>query len=332
MKPVASLSLDLDNAWSYMKTRGDARWETFPSYLDVVVPRILGELGRRGLTITVFVVGQDAAIEANGPALEAVAAAGHEIGNHSFRHEPWLHRYSETELDDELARAEAAIGEATGRHPVGFRGPGYSLSRATLRVLVRRGYEYDASTLPTYIGPLARALYFRRSRLDSEQRRERALLFGTMRDGLRPVRPYWWRTEPRELLEIPVTTMPVVKAPIHVSYLLTLASISPRLARTYFRAALAACRRTGIGPSLLLHPLDFLGPEDAPELAFFPAMGLPAATKIRELHHYLAAFEDSFAVGPVAAHARVVRNRPGLQRRAPDFVEDDEPGGVRAAA
>ena len=40
-KPLASLSLDLDNKWSYMKTHGDAGWEAFPSYLDIVVPRVL---------------------------------------------------------------------------------------------------------------------------------------------------------------------------------------------------------------------------------------------------------------------------------------------------
>ena len=38
-KPICSLSLDLDNQWSYMKTHGDPGWEDFPSYLDIVVPR-----------------------------------------------------------------------------------------------------------------------------------------------------------------------------------------------------------------------------------------------------------------------------------------------------
>ena len=38
-RPIASLSLDLDNKWSYMKTHGDQGWEAFPSYLDAVVPR-----------------------------------------------------------------------------------------------------------------------------------------------------------------------------------------------------------------------------------------------------------------------------------------------------
>ena len=93
-KPVAALSFDLDNQWSYMKTHGDAGWEDFPSYLDLVVPRVLDFLKARRQTITFFVVGQDAALEKNGRALRAISAAGHEIGNHSFRHEPWLHCYS----------------------------------------------------------------------------------------------------------------------------------------------------------------------------------------------------------------------------------------------
>ena len=37
-RPVASISLDLDNQWSYMKTHGDPGWESFPSYLDAFVP------------------------------------------------------------------------------------------------------------------------------------------------------------------------------------------------------------------------------------------------------------------------------------------------------
>ena len=50
LKPVASLSLDLDNKWSYMKTHGDSGWDTYPSYLDVVVPRVLAFLKERDLT------------------------------------------------------------------------------------------------------------------------------------------------------------------------------------------------------------------------------------------------------------------------------------------
>lgn len=44
--------------------------------------------------------------EVNQPAIASLAAAGHEIGNHSFRHQPWLHRYRVAEIHEELARAD----------------------------------------------------------------------------------------------------------------------------------------------------------------------------------------------------------------------------------
>jgi len=280
MKPLASLSLDLDNQWSYMKTHGDRGWESFPTYLPLVIPRVLDFLAARDLTISFFVVGQDAALEPNRAPLRSLADAGHEIGNHSFHHQPWLHLYSEAEIEAELAHAEEVIEAATGRRPIGFRGPGFSLSAATLRVLARRGYRYDASTFPTFLGPLARAYYFMTARMSPEERRKRAALFGTLREGLRPNHPYRWAFDEGEMIEIPVTTLPLLRAPIHVSYLLYLSLFSRRLALWYFKLALQSCVLTGTQPSLLLHPLDFLGGDDTADLGFFPAMQVPGAVKV----------------------------------------------------
>ncbi len=314
-RPLASLSLDLDNQWTYMRTHGDAGWESYPSYLDLVVPRVLELLDRRQLRITFFLVGQDAALERNRDALASIAAAGHEVGNHSFRHEQWLHLYTEAELDGELARAEEAIAAATGARPEGFRGPGFSLSPDTLRVLARRGYRYDASTLPTYLGPLARAYYFRTARLTAEEREQRRLLFGTLRDGLRPVKPYRWRLGEATLLELPVTTMPIFKVPFHLSYLLYLGHVSHAAAKLYFRQALLLCRATGTEPSLLLHPLDFLGGDDCDALAFFPAMRLPGEVKVRRAIELLDIYRKWFTVVPMGEHAAALERRGGLALR-----------------
>lgn len=323
MKPAASLSLDLDNEWSYLKTHGDEAWATYPSYLDLVVPRVLEILAARGWTITFFVVGQDAAREENHAALTALAAAGHEIGNHSFRHEPWLHLYSEDELDDELARAEAAITTATGVHPRGFRGPGFSVSPTVLEVLARRGYRYDASTLPTYLGPLARAYYFRTARLDRDQQRERQILFGTFRDGLRPIKPYRWQLADTTLTELPVTTMPLFKVPIHLSYVLYLALYAPRLARLYFRTALLLCRLARVEPSILLHPLDFLGGDDVESLAFFPAMSRPGAWKVAQIQACFDLLQKSFDILPMGQHVERLEQKGPLPLRTPRFRQPD---------
>ncbi|MCB0189968.1 MAG: polysaccharide deacetylase family protein, partial [Caldilineaceae bacterium] len=244
-KPIASLSLDLDNKWSYLKTHGDAAWQSLPSYFPLLLPRVLGFLAERDLTITFFVVGQDAALQGHHELLRAIAEAGHEIGNHSFHHEPWLHLYSEEQINCELAQTEEYLIGATGQKPIGFRGPGYSCSEATLRVLAQRGYRYDASTLPTFIGPLARLYYFMNARLSAEEKAERSKLFGTLADGLRPLRPYQWIipgvVTSKPLVELPVTTMPGLRAPIHMSYLIYLSALAPQLALSYFRTALTLC-------------------------------------------------------------------------------------------
>jgi len=304
--PIASLSLDLDNQWSYLKTHGDAGWETFPSYLDIVVPRALQLLARQNLQITFFVVGQDAALEKNYDSLRMIAAAGHEIGNHSFSHEPWLYLYDEQRTQAEIALAEEAITRVTGQRPAGFRGPGFTSSEEVLRVLEQRCYLYDASTLPTFLGPLARLYYLLHSNLSGEARRYRQRLFGSFRDGLRPLKPYYWHSN---ILEIPVTTMPFFRTPIHMSYLLYMSAFSRGLALAYFHAALRLCRWAGVSPSLLLHPLDFLGADDDIGLRFFPGMQLQAEYKMKQVNEALNLFRQYFQVVTLKDHAQIVRKQ-----------------------
>ena len=311
-KPLASLSLDLDNKWSYMKTHGDTGWESLPSYLDIVVPSVLQIFKEENLTITFFIVGLDAAQPASQPVLKSIADAGHEIGNHSYQHEPWLHLYTQQELEQEFTQAETAIHQATGQAPKGFRGPGFSFSPAVLELLARRGYEYDASTFPTFLGPLARMYYFAKSSLSSEQSSQRKALFGSAKDGFRPLKPYRWQTPAGPLTEIPVTTMPLARVPIHLSYVLYLATYSRGLALLYWNTALTLCRLTNTQPSLLLHPLDFLGNEDCPELAFFPAMQSPAAPKLDVARAVLRAFARHFQVVPMCQHAATLTSAPPM--------------------
>jgi hypothetical protein len=307
----------MDNLWSYMKIHGDPEWESRPSYLDALVPRMLETFGEHGLTATVFVVGADAARDDGARAVAAIAAAGHEVANHSYEHEPWLHRYARADLEKDLAMTEDAIEAAGAPRPTGFRGPGYSLSPDLVELLAERGYRYDASTLPTWIGPLARAYYFRSAKLTAQQRGERQMLFGQASEGLRPVHPYRWRLrDGGSLLELPVTTMPLARVPMHVSYLLQLHQVSPAVAKAYFRAGLAACRLRGVGPSLLLHPLDFLDGKDAARLEFFPGMALPATTKVEVVRWAVAEMQKHFTVVGTGEHAArlvgagVVRTKP----------------------
>lgn len=315
-----SLSLDLDNKWSYLRTYGSDAWRQFPTYLDLVVPRILSFFADRNIKITFFIVGQDAALDKNREVIATLPAAGHEIGNHSFKHEPWLHSYSEEDFDCDLAMAEEAIQEATGVQVKGFRGPGYSITETTLRVLKKRGYRYDATAFPNILNPLSRAYLFATTNLSREEKRRRKALFGSFSDAFRPVKPYRWDLGSERLLELPVTTMPIFKTPIHFSYLTYLGSYSMQLARTYLRFAVAMCNLTRTEPSLLLHPLDFMCKEDDSDLSNFPAMGLPLSRKMKLMDTFFEMLLGSFTPVTVGAHVESIMARQALRDFRPTFL------------
>lgn len=300
---TADLSLDLDNLWAYLRTHGDASWERLPTYLPLVVPKLLAMLDGLQLKLTIFVVGQDTVVAENHDSLAALAAAGHELANHSFSHQPWLQRFTRDQLRQELDATERGLLQFTERPPVGFRAPGYSLTADVLELLVERGYRYDCSTLPSFLGPLSRSYYLLRNSFSRAERAERADMLGSWQEGLRSLRPYYWQTDHGQMLELPVTTMPWLRSPFHFSYLNFVAQFSPLLARRYLGTALALCRLHGIAPSLLLHPLDFLGADDVPQMSFFPGMKRTGEQKREFVRRALASIQSRFRIEPLAMRA-----------------------------
>ncbi len=313
-KPLASVSLDLDNQWSYMKIHGDQGWETFPSFLDIIIPKALDLLDQLNLKITFFIVGQDAALQKNQEALRLLVGRGHEVGNHSFSHEPWLHRYSKEQIKREVIDAEEEILRVTGQKPKGFRAPGFNWTPELIEVLVGNGYLYDASTFPTYLSPLARMYYFWKSNFTKEEKEKRDGLFGSFRDGFKPVKPYWIQLNgDKRLLEMPVTTMPIFKLPFHLTYLLYLNRFSKTVMTSYLKTALNLCWTTKTELSFLLHPLDLLTGDDVPELAFFPGMDLPREGKAEIFVSVLKELAEQFTLVNMSSHANQILGKNDLK-------------------
>jgi hypothetical protein len=303
-KPLASMSLDLDDQWSYMKVHGDEGWAEYPSYLDIVVPFVLELLDELQIRITFFIVGQDAAIEKNREILRSIVERGHEIGNHSFHHESWLKTYSKEKIEEEINRAEEAILQATGTKTTCFRGPGFSWSNDLLETLQKRNYVFDASILPTYISPLMRMYYFWNSKLTKEERESRKELFGSYKEGFYPLKPFIWKlNNNKTLLEIPVTTMPLFKIPFHLSYLLYISGYSMGLMKVYLNFSLWMCKITKTSPSILLHPLDLISGDKVPQLAFFPGMNIPTEKKVKVFKYALERLKKDFEILPMLEFA-----------------------------
>jgi peptidoglycan-N-acetylglucosamine deacetylase len=301
IKPPAGISLDLDNLWSYMKIHGDRGWEKYPSYFSIFVPHVLDILDELDIRITFFIVGKDAEIDENKIYLKMITDRGHDVGNHSHNHDPWLQSYSLPEIEKEIEKAEESIFRATGHKTRGFRGPGFSWSVDLLKVLKKKGYMYDSSSLPTWLGPLARKYYFWKADLSDQEKEDRKELFGKFTEGFRPLKPYYLDTgNGKGLLEIPVTTIPLLRVPFHLSYLLYISRFSPMLMRAYLNKALLFCKITGVSPVFLLHPLDIIGGDKISELSFFPGMDIPSDQKVKVFKQVLGRIKSSYR--PLTMH------------------------------
>jgi hypothetical protein len=266
-----------------MKTYGVRGWEEYPSYFPVLIPYVLDILDRFNLKITFFAVGRDIVPPENATFLKMVANEGHEIGNHSFNHEPWFRYYQRSRIQREILETEEYIFRNTGKRSVGFRGPGFSWSKDLFQALFDNGYIYDSTVLPTYLGPVARTYYFRGKTFGIEDNSKRKTIL-EFREGKWPIKPYYWKLPFNgKLLEIPISTIPLFKSPFHMSYLLFLGRVSIIFMMLYFRFALGMCLLTQTAPSFVIHPTDLLGIDQVPDMKFFPGMDLSSALKLRRL-------------------------------------------------
>jgi peptidoglycan-N-acetylglucosamine deacetylase len=93
---------------------------TFDDGPSESTPQVLELLARFSVPATFFQIGAN--VERLPAIARAVAAAGHEIGNHSHTHPLFCFR-SPAFIEMELARAQQAIERHTGARPVWFRAP-----------------------------------------------------------------------------------------------------------------------------------------------------------------------------------------------------------------
>jgi peptidoglycan/xylan/chitin deacetylase (PgdA/CDA1 family) len=106
--------------------------------VTTVLPRLLQELDDLGLRATFCVEALNC--ELYPVAVAGIAARGHELAMHAWRHEAWGDLGAARE-DELLGRGRAAFG-ALGLDVRGFRPPGGSLTAASPALLARHGFTW----------------------------------------------------------------------------------------------------------------------------------------------------------------------------------------------
>ena len=282
---LCAVSVDLDPLRCYYAIHGLG--EVPASLTDVVLRRALGRyaeiFARHRIHATLFVVGADVAERgATGRAeLARMAAAGHELGNHSWSHPYEMARLDAARITDELGRTETLLAEIGGRPVVGFRSPGYDLSQPLLEVLQQRGYRYDSSVFPSWPYYVAKAGVM--AAMSLLGRRSGSVL-GNPRALLAPVEPYRPGRSPFSrgagtLVELPISTTRGLRLPGIGTAILT--------APTRLRLLLLDQLRARTFFNFELHGLDLLDAEDdgvpAALVARQPDLRVPVADKLRAL-------------------------------------------------
>jgi polysaccharide deacetylase family protein (PEP-CTERM system associated) len=145
-RPTLLLSVDFEDWHQLVRRRvGAGNWRepgpSLPRETEAVLD-LLDELNARA---TFFVLGM--AARAHPQLLNAIVERGHEIGCHGDAHLP-VHTQTPDEFAGDLRAAKATVAELTGRTPVGYRAPAFSITRGAdwaYDVLAEEGFAYDSS-------------------------------------------------------------------------------------------------------------------------------------------------------------------------------------------
>ncbi len=109
---------------------------------------VLDILEAHGVHATFFFLGEVA--ERFPGLVQRVAAAGHEVGSHGYRHYP-VTRMTPPEFRADVVRSLRAIEDAIGRPVLGYRAPYFSIKAGVhwpIDILKELGIRYDSSVLP----------------------------------------------------------------------------------------------------------------------------------------------------------------------------------------
>ena len=286
---LCAVSVDLDEIPNYHALYGlpPPNGPAARLVYDVALGRLERFARAHDLPLTLFAIGADLGRAENAERLGSLARAGHEVANHTQDHFYDLTRRSPDEIARQVELGARAIEEATGRRPVGFRAPGYTVTDQLFEVLAAAKVRYDSSVFPCppyYAAKAAARLAVRvrggrsRSILDSPR-----VLFAPSRP-YRVGQPYWHRGN--GVLELPIQVTRGLRLPF-IGTTVTMAG--PARARWLTRAV--------VGEPLVnleLHGLDVLDADDGfPELVGRqPDAAVPHIRKLEALSAAVSLLRD----------------------------------------
>jgi len=259
---LACLTFDLDTLGLDMFPNGPLSPDQSQILEDLsyatIVPRIVEFLADLRVPATFFVIGRHA--ERYAATLRGLIAGGHEVANHTMTHPRDFAALAPDAIRTEIAACHATLARVTGRGPAGFRAPGYTINRFVLGALSDLGYSYDASLVPSWsysMLKLASQRLFNRPDYPIVPQELRCAFAPHVPFRVDAARPFHLHRD-GALMEIPVSTVPVLQWP--------LASIPLMMAARKTKLLEWSVYRTRPFLSISLHDYEFTGTDDVRDL------------------------------------------------------------------
>jgi polysaccharide deacetylase family protein (PEP-CTERM system associated) len=125
-----------------------AQWDVMESRVEDSFRRMLDLFAEKRVRTTLFFLGWVA--ERHPQLLRDAAAQGHEIASHGYAHE-LVFAHDRRHFTEDVRRAKGLIEDASGQPVLGYRAPGFSVTKETpwfFEALAETGHEYDSSIWP----------------------------------------------------------------------------------------------------------------------------------------------------------------------------------------
>jgi hypothetical protein len=301
MSPAArkvGISIDVDSVAAHLRGYGVEDPQDPHIAYRVGIPRALKLFESMGVRATFFLIAEEAS--SNRDRVQEIVAAGHEVACHSMTHRLPFDLSQPGFVQGEI-RASRDLLEAVAAAPIqGFRAPSWGATDRLLQALHAAGYRYDASSFPSW------TLYFLRLAVARKRqgRPSRPLRAPVRQMFLKRPWPHVPRAIGREVVEIPVSTIPLIRLPVYH----TLAFVAPP---PVFRALLKAVRLRRGHLNYAFHAVDFLdlridGVD--PRLGCHPGMALPLPTKLNRAQEALTALRRMGKLSTLAEIAETYTN------------------------
>jgi polysaccharide deacetylase family protein (PEP-CTERM system associated) len=126
-----------------------SQWDHYPSRVVANTERLLELLEQHRTTATFFVLGWVA--RRHRRLVQKIAAAGHQLGTHSYWHR-LVYSMTPADFRRDLRASKQAIEDAAGERVDCYRAPSFSITRRSiwaLEILVEEGIKLDSSIFPT---------------------------------------------------------------------------------------------------------------------------------------------------------------------------------------